>query len=388
LTELPPGAEGFLTLGVSDLPEEQRLGTWHVGADAQVIVAGDPGSGRTSAARLAAEEAARSGVGVHVIAAAPLLPEGAGTFADVSDAVLCHALLSRLRAEGPDALIIDEAEQLLDSLDDALGPGEGAAFLHEVLRACRRAGRFVLLTTPLPIPGWAPSGGERIVFPPADPHHAVRAVASRAGAQVVVQLPLPAGQAPEPAFEAGPEPEFLLQPLPRRVDLPLATPGPGLCIGIGGEDRRRVDLPCEPGRTTVVVGNPGTGKSRVARVLAARAAALGRHPDVHIVDDLHAATPSALDECEEALTAGRHVVVTTSPDGLSTGFHPFLQRLRHSEHTVFVGQIPRAAIGINLGIYIASNAPGRGALRTAGKITSVQLDVCSEIDEAGKINAS
>src|SRR5699024_11261129 len=79
------------------------------------------------------------------------------------------------RAEGPDALIIDEAEQLLDSLDDALGPGEGAAFLHEVLRACRRAGRFVLLTTPLPIPGWAPSGGERIVFPPADPHHAALA---------------------------------------------------------------------------------------------------------------------------------------------------------------------------------------------------------------------
>src|SRR5699024_10647972 len=82
--------------------------------------------------------------------------------------------------------------------------------------------------------------------------------------------------------------------------------------------RRGGSPPCRAalrtGRTPVVVGNPGTGKSRVARVLAARAAALGRHPDVHIVDDLHAATPSALDECEEALTAGRHVVVTTSPD--------------------------------------------------------------------------
>src|SRR5699024_12052820 len=109
-------------------------------------------------------------------------------------------------------VFIDEAGRLLGRLGGALGAGEGAAFLREVLGACRRAGRFVLLPTPLPIPGWAPSGGERIVFPPADPHHAAlagiskefsapgppgRAVAIRAGAQVVVQLALPAGQAPE-----------------------------------------------------------------------------------------------------------------------------------------------------------------------------------------------
>lgn len=394
----PPAEEGFFCLGVSDLPEEQRLGTWQVPAGGHVVVAGDPGTGRTSAARLAAGAVAGSGAGVHVIAPGPLLPDReAGTYAAVSDVVLCHALLTRLRAEGPDALIVDEADRLVDSLDDALGPGEGVAFLQEVLRACRRAGRFVLLTTDLPIPGWVHGGGDRIVFPPADPHHAAlaglskdvaspgppgRAVAIRAGTQTSIQLALPGQPTPsgQPPPERAPVPEFLLRPLPGRVDLPLDVPGPALCIGIGGDDRRRIYLPCDPGGTTVVVGNPGTGKSRFARVIAARAAALGRGGELHVVDDLHTAPAPTLDECEEALQEGRHAVVTISPDGLSTGFHPFLQRLRHSEHTIFIGQVPRSAVGFNLGIHIGSNAPGRAALRTGGRIISLQLDVCSEAD--------
>lgn len=420
--DLAPAPDpGHIGLAVSDVPEEQRLGTWQVPTSAQLVIAGEPGSGRSAAAELAAREITRAGFAVHALTPSPVAAAPArGTCARPGDAVTAHALLTRLlRCPGRDALIIDDAEALVDCLDDAMSPGEGAALVQEILKACRRQGRFAAVTTGLPIPKWAQGVADRVVFPSADTHLSAlaglprefsapgppgRAVGLRRGTSrgtiraIQLALPAPIGAGPGPAAA------FQILPVPTHVDLPLlgssrpapgpgADPGLGVCpgpgrapvpivIGVGGQARHLVELPCEPGRVTVVLGESGAGKSRLARVITQRSMAvagdLGRENHVHVVDDLHQGEVGALEACEAALRGGAHVVVTTTPEGLTAGFHPFLQRLRQADHTVFIGPVPRSLAGVNLGVFIGEPRPGRAALRSKGRTIPVQLDVCAE----------
>lgn len=403
---------GHIAVGISDLPAQQRLGEWHTPVAASVLIAGGARSGRSNAAAVFARGLLAAGHPVHILAPAPLAAgPGIGTSADVGDHVTGYALLHRFlqgRA-GRDALIIDDAAQLLRSLDEAGSPGDGAVLLGDVVRACRRAGAALVVTTDLPLPTWAEAFDERFIFPPPDPHQAAlagirreladpgppgRAVALRGGEQTLVQIRRASGSPDGAATGAGaPRPAFQLRPVPADVDLPVdfapAQPGAGgdaggdaggaVVIGRGGPRADPVLLACRPGQVSLVVGGPGSGKTRFTQVLGARLARARERAPARIVDDVHRLPPGHLDELAGALEQGVPLVATTTPEGIAGGFHPVLQRLRQPDQTLYLGALPRSLVGVDLGPYIAAGIPGRGVLHTGGRFIPVQLDRCSQV---------
>lgn len=397
VTDLPPARAGHIHLGVSDLPHEQRLGTWEIPLASSLLVAGESGSGRTNVARAAALEAMRAGHAVHVIGTEALIPQDSrGSFAHVADPAACHRLLRRISAPGraltptPDALIIDGVDRLVETVAEAVAPGEEVTFLAEVLRTCRAQGRFLLLATTLPAPSWLREG-DQIVFPPHDPHTralsgidtriedppAGRAVAVRGGKETVIQVVhVPAATTPGAVQVT---PEFELRPLPTRVDLPLATrvPGePGVCIGIGGTKNQPVCLPCAPEQVTLVLGEDGAGTAHLARVITSRAEAISHEARIAVVADIQFRSAAELDEAMAQLHAGSHVLVTATAEGLGASYHPLATRARQAEHTVFLGLMPRSVVGVVLGAYISPHVPGRAVVRARGAFTPVQIDLC------------
>lgn len=464
----PPAASpGNIALGIADLPAEQRHGTWEVPAQGVVIISGEVGSGRSTAARVLTRGALGNPGGVHVIGARALLPQpeddggalGAwqpppsfippGSFIPLSDPPAAIALLERIRSTpGPDALVIDDVESLVDSLEGPLGHGEGSALLSQVLRASRAHGRLVVLTTGIPAPTWI-GPGERVLFPPTDPHLRLladlpsdtgalppgRAIATRGGQHTFVQVANPpvdhnpvlstretlGRQVPGVGVPESAAAQFVITPLPTTVDLPLNTSveemdapvegmrasvdGPRVCIGVGGTQRDLIGITLELGRVTVIMGTAGSGRSRLARLIQARAdlaveprspggSAIGSThgttgaftgPEVLLVQDVHTVSPEELDSHESTVAAGAHAVITTTPEGITAGFHPFLTRVRHSQTVIYSSEIPRSLAPVNLARYLTANIPGRGVLMHRGTYTPVHLDRCSQLDnQAGR----
>ncbi len=388
LVQIPAAPPGEITLGLADLPAEQRHGPWTIHPHGLLAISGDAGSGRTSAARVVALDLMQAGIAVHTIAHAPLLPGAPGSHVSPSDPPACYALLRALgESEGADALIIDDLNSALEAIDEALGMGEAPGFMHELLRTTRRRGGFVAVTTGLPIPSWL-SPNERLVFPPTDPQQRLlaglsaskspppppgRALALRNAREVAIQVPLLDPNAARSAKAALAAPSFTVRPVPRRVDIP-ADSALGLCIGIDSEGAH-VTLPCEPGKVTLLVAQPGGGKTHLGRLILARASLAGRPANsVTFIDDLQLAAHEDLDAHAVALEHGAHLVIAATPEGLSSGFHPILTRVRHAEHTIYLGLMPRSVVGINLATYIAPGIIGRAALAHRGRMRTLQID--------------
>src|SRR5699024_8617033 len=119
------------------------------------------------------------------------------------------------------------------------------------------------------------------------------------------------------------------------------------CIGVRSGPTP-VALPCEPGKATVVVSPAGGGATHLLNLISTRARLVGRAASVRIIDDLHLLEHADLDECAEALKAGKHLVVAITPEGLSQGFHPLFSRLRHAEHVLYLTLMPRSLTGVDL----------------------------------------
>ncbi|WP_447924992.1 FtsK/SpoIIIE domain-containing protein [Georgenia muralis] len=316
----PVRAPLALPLARTDLPDEQRLGTWSWSGPA-LLVTGGPGTGRTQALRTVAASASAAGVPVHVVAGDPAAfadvhDRAAGSLVPAGDPRLVARLLDLLgdAVDGTQVLLVDDADDVAENLD-LTGPGRGPALLGAAVRGARRNGVAVALAGPPTLAGarWLEAVRTRVVLSPRDETEALlsgvpaalrlrggppgRGVLVRPEGAVLLQVAL-AGPGARPATAPWELPAGvpLLRPLPGVVRLSDAPVGLGVVLGRGGDDAGWVTLGCAPGERVLVVGPPGSGRTTALEVLArqlrragrtvAADAARARPGDVVVLDDL------------------------------------------------------------------------------------------------------
>nr|WP_237728316.1 FtsK/SpoIIIE domain-containing protein [Cellulomonas sp. APG4] len=322
-----PARDEGLLLGITDLPAERRRGVvrWRP-ASGPLLVAGPPGSGRSTALRTVAAAALASGHHVHVLhaAARPLaLPATVGTVVGADDPRRVQRLadlLSRGHAPAPHVLLVDDVGAVVRALDETTREG-GTTLLDQLVRA-----RVPIAVAGLPgdAARLLPHARDLLALGRPDvadtallglPAHApgTRPDASVAGrgrhrgtsgvqvCQVVLADPaaatLPAGT-PEPPR---------LRALPAHVrpdDLPADPPGTLVTVGLGGDEAGAVRLEVAAG--ALVVGPPGTGRTTALRTLTARLARQGWEV---ITPPPHRLSTEALGELTVARAAPRALVV-------------------------------------------------------------------------------
>lgn len=318
----PVRAPVALPLARTDLPDEQRLGTWSWSGPA-LLVTGGPGTGRTQALRTVAASARAAGVPVHVVAADPAAfadvhDRCAGSLVPAGDPRLVARLLDLLgdAGHGAQVLLVDDADDVAENLD-LTGPGRGSALLGTAVRGARRTGVAVALAGPPSLAGarWLEAVRTRVVLSPRDETEALlsgvpaalrlrggppgRGVLLRPEGAVLLQVALAGPSDRPPAHPREPPAGVpLLRPLPDVVRLADAPVGVGVVLGRGGDDAGWVTLACAPGERVLVVGPPGSGRTTALEVLARQLRRAGRtvtadagraRPgDVVVLDDLDA----------------------------------------------------------------------------------------------------
>ena len=333
--EVAPGevAPGAAAVGLVDVPDEQRRGTLTVGLDGghHLLVVGGPGSGRTSALRLAAGQLAarHSPEALHIHALDPsggltdltALPH-CGTVAGRDDPARAARLLELLADEvvrrqrhravrAPSAaertgpartepwvlLLVDDWEALAESLED-LDHGRAVGLLDRLVREGGSVGfRVVAAGGRGALTGRvATSIADRVVLRLSDPtDYALAGVAPRDVPGVMPPgrgLVLPGGlevqlARPGPLTTAGPNltgsadlagtGPLRLRALPSRARLAealvegrAAADGEGwVLVGVGGDDAGAVGVDlATAGPAMLVAGPMGSGRSTALAAIA------------------------------------------------------------------------------------------------------------------------
>lgn len=294
--DLPDEGPG-LPLGMTDLPALQDRGvlTWSGGV---LVVAGRPGSGRSTALRTAALAALRRGTVVHVVEGGrsrqgPLL-RGAdhpclGTVVGGDDPARLARLLTLLARPDPappSLLLVDDVAAVQRALD-LLPRGAGAPLLEPLLREGAHRGLSVAVAgAPSDVARLLAHATDRLVLAVTDPHEDVllgvprelgggRAVPGRGvylgpAGSVRCQVALPAEALPPRArsTQARPaHPPLRLVPLPLRVVREDPAPEPWRpALGRGGDGAALVRA--DVARGALVVGPGGSGRSTALSTLS------------------------------------------------------------------------------------------------------------------------
>ncbi|WP_338063807.1 FtsK/SpoIIIE domain-containing protein [Actinomyces ruminis] len=392
----PPSAsrKAGCTLLLTDLPENQCLGTWEWLPTEPLLVMGAPGCGRSTGVYTAALGALASSMTVHVCAqqhslAATLAGRaGVGTVVGGQDPRRLARLWS-LAAAGSlrgDLLAIDDVDVMLAAVDEALGPGEGQALLESLVRGATSTGTGVLVAAPLTVANarWAVPLRRRLVLGAVQPAQASlaglprgvvtgsgpgRGVLLDGGDAIACQVVLPAvDERPGPG--SGPR---RLEEIPRRV-----VPAPGLWA-VGGDSATPLPL---PDASVLVVGPPGSGRSCTVAALAGCAQGPAGAEEPLVVDDLDLSDTATQARVEEALGRGRRVIAAATTERAAGTYRGPLAVLRERGAVVVLwpglgpaaqaaGQQLRGAIDPR-----GATVPGRGVLVWRGAVTPLQVAAC------------
>ncbi|QOR71829.1 FHA domain-containing protein [Ruania alkalisoli] len=416
----PAGARFPMPIARTDVPEEQRLGTWYW-PGGTLLVSGPAGTGRTTVLQTVVEASLRVGTATHVIAegagswdsaSAP----AAGTWCDPEDVRRVRRMLVGLgRGEGPALLAIDDIDTVLAALEETGAPGEGAELLGNLLRRSRRIGLDLLLTAPAPAHRWAGVVDRHLVLCPRDQADAVmagvprelvgtgwppgRGVLVERGGAVTMQIAVTEPDAG--AWGHPPSPPWRIRPLPDMVALP-SGPDQGehdaadhsLILGRGGDDAGLLRLHPRPGQTWLVAGPPGSGRTTTVLTLITQLRALGWQiaGEPRTVSQPMATTTATdgvgaavvIDDADR-LTSGRLpdgaddpqtlLIAATRPDGALTAAHPLGARLREADVTIALagvplGHLPPALLRPH---QEPESPPGRAVLLHRGRATPLQV---------------
>ncbi|WP_162678817.1 FtsK/SpoIIIE domain-containing protein [Actinomyces sp. 565] len=405
---LPEQAQGTAgsadcILLLTDLPEQQRLGTWVWSPAEPLLVLGAAGCGRSTAVYSAAVGALARGVNVHVCAQPHSAPAelagraGVGTVVGGDDPRRLARLWS-LAAAGSlrgDLLAIDDVDVMLASVDEALGPGEGLALLESVVRAAASTGTGVLVAAPLTVANarWTVPLRRRLVLGAVQPTQASlaglprgvvtgrgpgRGVLLDGGESTACQVVLP-----EPDEHRGPGPG-----LRRLEEIPITVPSAPGVWAVGGDSAAPVPL---PGGCVLVVGPPGSGRSTAVAALARCAhAAVGADASAPLVaDDLDLSDPGVQARVEAAVSQGRCVIASATTERAAGTYRGPLALLRERGAVLVLwpGLGPAAqAAGRQLRGSIdprGATVPGRGVLVWRGGLTPLQVvrEPAARVDE-------
>jgi S-DNA-T family DNA segregation ATPase FtsK/SpoIIIE len=322
------GFEGGLPVALRDVLGRRDLTTWAWSAASPLIIAGGPGTGRTTALQSLATAALHRGWAVHLVhgPADALVTRagrditrhaGLGTTVGTADPRRLVRLLDLvLDAPGPALLCIDDIDAVLAACE-RVGGASGAERLGRILREAATDSLSVAIAGPLDVVGarWAAAARHRLVLGQLDGAQAALAGVPRAlltsravpgrgvllgdGPPTAVQVFLP--ERPEPGglppaaggrgparlaagpAEARPIPRPRLRPIPPAPDPQVlassADSAPAgrhaVPLGVGGDDAGVVWLDVRPGARVVVAGPPGSGRTNALVWLAARLADLG-----------------------------------------------------------------------------------------------------------------
>jgi S-DNA-T family DNA segregation ATPase FtsK/SpoIIIE len=277
-------AAGPLTWGLVDRPEEQRTdrGVWDP-ASGPLLVAGPPGSGRTTALCTVVASALAAGLPVHVLHAGPgsvgWLPRGwdaapaLGTVVGADDPRRVVRLLDLLGAAATPALLVVDGVAAVQRACDLAPRGVGdvlAATLRHpragLAVACgglaSELARFASGAGPRLVLGAGEDGalvglpaGRRV--PDARPGQGVVVTGREAAACQVAVAP------PAPATSPAHAPVVRLAPLPATIRAADLGPDSERAIGVGGDDAGV--LPADLGRGLLVVGPPRSGRTTALR---------------------------------------------------------------------------------------------------------------------------
>lgn len=434
----PPTTAGprGVVLALADLPEHQRREVVPWSPDAgHLMVAGGPGSGRTTALLTVASQALATGRHVHAIglpddafaalAAGDRPPPWAGGLGSVLPSTQARAaarLLHRLARPAPGPrplLVVDGLPALLDALA-GVARGAGADLLAAVLRGGRGAVVVAAADSRAAASSVAAGFPQRLLLRSPDPETdallgvpaALRGARSAPGRAVLLadgratlcQVPLPA--TPRPAAGGGHRTgrtapssgrPVLVRALPERCTAAgTAARGPAdVPVGIGGDDARvlRADLTAG----LLVAGPPGSGRTTALRglsralhrsgasVVAPGAAGAvepdpARRPTVVVVDDadeLERASPGAL----ERLLAdhpGAAPLLATSAAAAASAFHGPVPALVAARRVLVLDALdPASAQLVGAGAAALADAgaapPGRGVLVQRRLVEPVQV---------------
>ena len=420
LRDLAPAsvAVGAHALALVDRPDLQRreVWTWDEGV---LLVSGEPRSGRTTALEGVADACRAGGRGVHVVSRAGWGSSAHGTVVGSDDPRRVRRLLTLL-AQGADrtsTLVIDDVEQVLDSLDTVGGPGSG----QELLTALLRSGAVPALALAAAAPHrWAPFAAHHLALRVRDvgaagmlgvPRAFVRAAAPPGrgvllgGDQpLLVQVLVAGGEDASqgngvlgPGGVVGParvpREGLRLLPLPAHVSLEVcragASPGAGVLLGIGGDGALPVSADLEPGRPWLVCGAPGSGRTSVLDLVVSQEAgprvrvtpetaltpeAVADIADgsLVVVDDADLLDPGQADALV-ALVPRCRVVVAASTAATATVYRGILAAVAQARTVLVLG----GALPHHLAHARAAVDPrgpqGRAVLVTAREVTPVQL---------------
>ena len=410
-----PTAPDGLLLALTDLPSQQRRGTWCWDLARPLLVLGTPGSGRSTALDSAALAALAAGRAVHRAGSPrrhPMLRDGlqgVGTVVGPGEPRRLARLLG-LAAEGAlagDVLLVDDVDALVPALDQVLGAGQGQGLLETLVRTAPATGTALAVAGPVTssTARWAGAVPVRLVLGAWHgaqaalaglPHGTVtgrgpgRGVVVEGSEITACQVLLPApdeereapsaghgtgpgeGHGPGRGTQAdGPAPLRLL-PLPRHVAPGELPPG---AIGLGGDAAAPVHLP--HGAGALVVGPPGSGRSTALSGLVRAVEDDGG--TAVVLDDLDLAGATELARAEEALASGARVLAAATTERVAATYRGPLALLRERAALVVlwpgVGTATQVAGTSLRGSWDpeALTVPGRGVLVHRGRVVPLQM---------------
>lgn len=423
LPQLPPAGDKVV-LGLGDYPHRQCTSPLTLPERFSLQVVGSAGSGRTTLALMVALQLANRGREVHVICTSPQQFFGPsfsethqeswpGTIATTPQVSLqLLKLASRGKLSG--TLIIDDCEDLLDSLERTYGPLSGHDLLASICRQSEALGISLLVVSG---PAMASSrlfqglktqivGGIRDGVQAAQAGFSPQVLEQISEAGIFVLSPSQDATPFRAAIPPIPEgdkyltcPQTRLRSLPARFHLPKPDSHQEseniLALGLSGT------LPVEPAdheQDWLIIGDNGSGKTTTAILLASLL------PDHQIVEDLNANDPRLSSSTEVTISSApqmgqvsapssrdpvihsrrTRVIASVSPEVLQTAFSGPLSELRQRAILVVLGSsaqcrpflkgIDSQAFPDQIGLI-----PGRGMIIKKGKGFAIQVAIYSKL---------
>lgn len=414
----PPGR---LPVVLVERTDRQRQVPWWWPLDATpLVVAGSPGTGRTTTLATLAVGAAAAGIAVHWVGRRPPLPPGhplLGTVVDPSDPRRLVRLVTLLgQRPSPGLLCVDDA-------DAVVGPAHPVApETLERLLLGRAAGLTVALSGSLGLltARWAAGARYRLVLGPLDHGQAALAGVPRTlvggeppppgrgvllgdGPPCAVQVLVPADP---PAGRHTPEPATVLrlEPVPAHVPAARLPPPPGadqVALGRGGDGAEVIWWSAARGARLVIAGPSESGRSsaldliergliahghRPLRLDPSSPAPAGRvpggspGPDAWLVDDAESLQPVVADAVGARWSAPDGVVVATvRSEGMAAAYRGIPGLLRGARSSLVLAPLRGGPAHLSAAEVMphadptAPGTPGRGVLIEPRRTVPVQV---------------